>query len=63
MEYKLFTDLIGALGKVNIQLHTSDDEFLREDARLNDWNEWMQTGGTFNQVIICRLTHLAEGTT
>jgi hypothetical protein len=47
----------------DILLHASDDYFLREAAQLNDRDEWMLTGGTFDHAIICRLTHLAEGST
>lgn len=40
----------------DIQLHTSDDDFLREAARLNNYNEWMQAEREFR---LCRSLHVA----
>jgi hypothetical protein len=97
MEFKLFTDLIDALGKVagglkaivnlpkaereamhrtldetyrlidttlnmviirlgNILLHAADDDFLREAARLDNYNEWMQAEREFR---LCRSLRVA----
>ena len=97
MEFKLFTDLIDALGKVagglkaivnlpkaqrelmrqtldetyrlidmtlnmviirlgDILLHPADDDFLREAARLDNYNEWMQAEREFR---LCRSLRVA----
>ena len=97
MEFKLFTDLIDALGKVvgglkaivnlpkaeretmrqtldetyrlidktlnmviirlgDLLLHPADDDFLREAARLDNYNEWMQAEREFR---LCRSLRVA----
>jgi len=97
MDFRFFTDLIDALGKVgtglkamvqlpktereairrmldetyrlidttlnmviirlgDIQLHTSDDDFLREVVRLDNYNEWMQAEREFR---LCRSLRVA----
>jgi hypothetical protein len=40
----------------DIQLHTDDDDFLREAARLDNYNEWMQAEGEFR---LCRSLRVA----